>query len=94
MAVLIIQAHEDGTVAIAAPDQIPPELMPDAEQLAQVDEAAQIVKVVLGADQTGADGAGNEEAAVSEESGTVAPAAPANEEAAMEQGFRNVRGAR
>ncbi len=88
MPALIIQTNEDGTVSIAAPQQIPPELLADAEQVASLDEAAQIVKDVLGADQAGEQPAGPDMVAPASEAPPVA-----DEEAAMEQGFRNVRGA-
>lgn len=92
MAVLIIQTNPDGSVSIAAPAQVPPELMADAEQVASVDEAAQVVQDVLGAEGAGPGapmGEGGETA--TEE---VAQPQAQDQEAAMEQGFTNVRGAR
>jgi hypothetical protein len=89
MAVLIIQTNEDGTVSIAAPAQVPPELLADAEQVGSLDEAAQVLVDVLGAEPS--------ELAKDPEGGETATeevAAPqASTEDAMEQGFRNVRGA-
>ena len=50
---LIIQTNPDGTVLIAAPAQIPPELMEGAESAESLEQAAQIMQDVLGAEQTG-----------------------------------------
>lgn len=48
MPALIIEVRDDGSVLIAAPAQIPPELMADAQQVASVEEAAQVVTDVFG----------------------------------------------
>lgn len=98
MSALIIQTNEDGTVSIAAPAQIPPELLADAETVASLEEAAQIVQDVLGADMTGGK---EQDAPMDAGTGQLptseggAPQAEAEDpDAAMEQGFTNVRGAR
>ena len=52
---LIIQTNEDGTVLIAAPQQIPPELMEGAESAESLEQAIQIAQEVLGAENTGGD---------------------------------------
>lgn len=88
MPTLIIEAY-DGRVRIAAPGQVPPEMMADAEEVSSLEEAAQLVIDVLGPEQGNSeqqpgDGA-SEEAAE--------PQGQPPQEDAMEQGFRNVRGA-
>ena len=84
MPALIIQTNEDGTVSIAAPAQIPQELLADAETVNSLEEAAQVLQDVLGAEQTG------------EQAPPAAPggSGPQGEQPMdpMEQGFRNVRG--
>lgn len=90
MPALIIETQPDGSVRIAAPAQIPPELMADAEQVGSLDEAAQVVVDVLGAEQTGAP---QEPGRVPDESVPGQSGDGDTTESAMEQGFRNVRGA-
>jgi hypothetical protein len=89
MAVLILQTNPDGTVAVAAPaGPLPPELMADAEQAASLDEALTLVGEVLGAEGEGKPVTGEQPPA------GASAAAPATDdpEAAMQQGYANVRG--
>lgn len=93
MPTLIIQTNEDGTVSIAAPAQVPPELMADAEQVESLEQAAQIVQDVLGAEQTGSQGEQMPAEPGQGQEGQMQQPPEGDQEAAMEQGYRNVRGA-
>lgn len=94
MAALIIQTNPDGSVSIAAPTQIPPELMADAEQVESIEQAAQVLQDVLGAEQAGGTVPDESVDPAGSGDGTPVKQQPAQDpEADMEQGFRNVRGA-
>lgn len=56
MAILIIQTNEDGTAMVAAPAQVPPELLQDAVPAANLEEAMELAKGALGQTE-GAEGA-------------------------------------
>jgi hypothetical protein len=107
MPALIIQTNEDGSVSIAAPASIPDELMSDAEQVASLEEASQVVQDVLGtageqpaagSEEAGpgegaAEPQGAEQGEAQDNGGMPSAAMDAQAEAAMQQGFQNVRGA-
>ncbi len=104
MAVLIIQTNPDGTAMVAAPAQVPPELLQDAVPAANLDEAMQLAQAALG-NAEGAEGAGGEGAGMAGweggEAATSTETAPAmgmprddeddmdDEERQMQGGFRN-----
>ena len=74
MAILIIQTNEDGTAMVAAPAQVPPELLQDAVPAANLEEAMELAKGALGQTEgaEGADQAGGMEGG-GEEGGEAAP---------------------
>ena len=76
MAVLIIQTNPDGTAMVAAPAQVPPELLQDAVPAANLEEAMQLAQAALG----GGEGAGM----AGEEGGEAAPGMPGKEATSTE----------
>lgn len=93
MPVLIIQTNPDGSVSIAAPAQVPPDLMADAETVASLDEAAQVLQDVLGAEQAAPGEQQQDPGRVADESVPGQSGDGDVTEDAMAQGFQNVRGA-
>ena len=71
MAVLIIQTNPDGTAMVAAPAQVPPELLQDAVPAANLEEAMQLAQAALGQAEGGEGGEGAGMAG--EEGGEAAP---------------------
>lgn len=57
MAILIIQTNEDGTAMVAAPAQVPPELLQDAVPAANLEEAMELAKGALGQTEGAEEGA-------------------------------------
>lgn len=100
MPCLIIETQPDGTVKIAAPAQVPPEMLADAETVESLEQAAQVMQDVLGADQGSgravepdADQTGGAPDGDADNMGGAAQPAAEGAMDPMEQGFRNVRGA-
>lgn len=104
MAILIIQTNPDGTAMVAAPAQVPPELLQDAVPAANLEEAMQLAQAALGQAE-GGEGEGQKGAGMAGEEGgeaaTSTETAPAmgmpredeedmdDEERQMQGGFRN-----
>lgn len=82
MAVLIIQTNPDGTAMVAAPAQVPPELLQDAVPAANLEEAMQLAQAALGQAEGGEGGEGAGMA--SEEGGEAAPGTPGKEATSTE----------
>lgn len=84
MAILIIQTNPDGTAMVAAPAQVPPELLQDAVPAANLDEAMQLAQAALGQAE-GGEGAGGEGAGMAgDEGGEAAPGMPGKEATSTE----------
>lgn len=75
MPYIVICKKPDGSIEVAAhADEAPPELLQDAQPAASVDEAAQLVKDVLGeGEASGADQGTPEGSAPDQQSDTTAP---------------------
>ncbi len=72
MAVLIIQTNPDGTAMVAAPAQVPPELLQDAVPAANLEEAMELAKGALGQTEEG-EGGGAPAGEMGAEGGEAAP---------------------
>lgn len=80
MAILIIQTNPDGTAMVAAPAQVPPELLQDAVPAANLEEAMELAEAALGQGESAEGGEGDDTMAgagmAGEDGGEAAPGMP------------------
>lgn len=92
MPAILICTHEGGQILVNAfpDDQIPPELLQDAQPAASLEEAASMVQDVLGA---GAEGqqTGGEEGAGDQPGPEAMEAEPADTDSAIEAGYNRAK---